>query len=68
MLQYADQSTKGKTISHNMTKLILEDHGLSMTMNTEANKGILVMNTNFYSCFGIKETYNYNDLMDWLGY
>ncbi len=57
-----------KKINHDTAKKILKFHGLSMTMDTEANKGILVMNTNFYTVFGIKESYNYNDIMEWLGY
>ena len=57
-----------KTITHEATVKILNQHGFSATQDTEANKGLLVMDTNFYTYFGIKEIYNYNDLMEWLGY
>lgn len=60
--------TNAKTISHDQTLKILNSHGLSATTDTLANKGLLVMDSNFYTYFGIKESYKYNDVMEWLGY
>ncbi len=57
-----------KLITHKTAIRILEYHGMSATMDTEANKGKLVMDTNFYTVFGKNSTYKYNDLMEWLGY
>lgn len=65
MIQYPDKLRKGKTISHEATKMILKNHGLSMTINARCIRRI---DTDFYSYFGIKKAYNYNNLMEWLGY
>ncbi len=57
-----------KTIKHDTTIEILKSHGISPNKDTAVYNGEYVNNSSFYYEFGVKESYKYNDVMEWLGY
>jgi hypothetical protein len=56
------------TVTHARMIEILRYHGSNPTDDSMANKGVLVKNTSFFDCFGVKQHYIYRDIMEWLGY
>jgi len=56
------------TITYARTLEVLRNHGLKPDTDTEARNGKLMVNTSFFNYFGIKTSYIYRDVLEWLGY